>query len=263
MIRAYLEIAKKSFQNNIVYRVDYFASLINTIAMIFINVAIWKAIYEEEEVLGGVQLQIVITYIVLGFLMQSIFAMEDYFIESKVTSGLISSDLLKPLSFRTYIFSYNVGLTVFRIIMQFFPSLLISVIFLKLLPPFSCRMFIFFVISTALGYLVLYCLNFIVWVSSFWFYYTFSLVTIKDALVVIMSGALVPLWFMPQWLYDFIRLTPFDSIYFIPISIYLGQVPINEIAFAIIKQVLWISVLAITGHVLWKFATKKLVLQGG
>lgn len=44
----------------------------------------------------------------------------------------------------------------------------------------------------------MYNLNFIVWISSFWFYWTFSLVTIKDAAVMILSGALLPLWFMPQ-----------------------------------------------------------------
>ena len=103
-MRKYLEIAKKSFQNNIVYRVDYFAGVINTLFMIFVNIAIWKAIYEEEEVLGGVQFKVVMTYIILGFLMQSIFMMEEYLIEGKVTSGLISSDLLKPISFRLNIF---------------------------------------------------------------------------------------------------------------------------------------------------------------
>jgi ABC-2 type transport system permease protein len=102
-----------------------------------------------------------------------------------------------------------------------------------------------------------------VWVSSFWFYNTFSLVTIKDALVLLLSGALIPLWFLPQKIFDFIKLTPFDSIYFTPISIYLGQVPSNEIAAAFVKQVSWILILGLVGHVLWKSAAKKLVLQGG
>lgn len=263
MIRAYLEVVKKSFQNNIVYRVEYFAGVINTLVMIFVNIAIWKAIYEEEEVLGGVQFKIVMTYIALGFLMQCIFVMEDYFIEGKVTSGLISSDLLKPISFRAYVLSYNIGGTLFRIIMQLTPTLIVAIILFKLLPPFSFQMFAIFLISGMLGYLVLYCLNFIVWITSFWFYNTFSLVTIKDALVLLMSGALIPLWFMPQWLYDFIKLTPFDSIYFIPISIYLGQVPAGEIVFDLLKQVVWIMLLGTIGHFLWMAAKRKLVLQGG
>lgn len=245
------------------YRIDYFAGLINTLVMIFVNIAIWKAIYEDEESLEGVQFKIVATYIILGFLMQSIFAMEDYLIEGKVTSGLISSDLLKPMSFRLYIFSYNLGSTFFKILFQLVPSLLVSALFFRLLGPFSLEMALYFLLSGALGYLILYSINFLVWVSSFWFYWTFSLVTIKDALIMILSGALIPLWFMPQWLYDLIKLTPLDSIYFVPISIYLGQIPTDEILFNLVKQVFWAALLIGIGHLLWRAATKKLVVQGG
>ncbi len=258
-----MEIAKKAFQNNIAYRVDYFAGVINTLVMIFVNIAIWRAIYESDDTLNGVQLKVVTTYIALAFLMQCIFAMEDYFIEGKVTSGMISSDLLKPLSFRGYVLSYNIGSTFFKLIMQLTPTLIVLVIIFNLLPPFSLAMGLIFIASTVLGYLVLYCLNFIVWVSSFWFYYTFSLVTIKDAFVMVLSGALIPLWFLPQGLFDFVKLTPFESIFFTPISIYLGQVPSGEIITAIIKQVAWILLLAAIGHILWKAAKRKLVLQGG
>ncbi|MDF2986930.1 MAG: ABC-type uncharacterized transport system, permease component [Eubacterium sp.] len=258
-----MELAKKSFQNNLAYRIDYFAGLINTLLMIFVNIAIWKAIYEEEEVIEGVQLKIIITYIILGFLMQSVFAMDEYFIENKVRSGLICSDLMKPLSFRLYVFFYNLGATIFKIVMQLVPALIASLLLFRLLAPFSLQMGIYFVISFILGYFVLYSLNFLVWVSSFWFYWTFSLVTIKDALIMVLSGALVPLWFMPQWLFDFIKMTPFDSIYYIPIAIYLGQIPVNEILFNILKQFFWIFILTSIGHIVWKAATKKLVVQGG
>ncbi|MFZ5989702.1 MAG: ABC transporter permease [Bacillota bacterium] len=262
-MRAYLEFVRKSFQNNIVYRIDYFAGVINTLIIIFVNISIWKAIYEEEEVFGGVQFRVLMTYIVLGFLIQCIFMMDEYLVESKVKSGLISSDLLKPISFRLYLFSYNLGTLIFRLVMQLLPTLLIAIVVFGLLPPFSVSMAVYFIISVTLGYLVLYNLNFIIWVSSFWFYFTFSLITIKDAAVMIFSGALLPLWFMPQWLVDFIKFTPFDSIYFTPISIYLGQMPRDEIIMSMTRQGIWILILFCIGQVLWKAASKKLVVQGG
>ncbi len=79
----------------------------------------------------------------------------------------------------------------------------------------------------------------------------------------IFSGALLPLWFMPQWLQDFIKFTPFDSIYFTPICIYLGQVPSEDIFMTIVRQVIWLGILFVIGQILWKRATKKLVVQGG
>ncbi len=262
-MRLYLELAKKSFQNNIVYRADYFASLINAIVLIFVNIAIWKAINEEEGALGGLQLNILITYIVISFLMQTVYQMDEYFIEGKVRTGLISTDLLKPFYFRLFVFSYNVGSMVFKFIMQFIPAMLLSVFLFRLLPPFNTQMLLYFILSAILGYLVLYNINFIVWISSFWFYWTFSLVTIKDAAVMILSGALIPIWFMPTWLIDFIELTPFNAIFYTPILIYLGMMPEDEIFMSIVKQILWIIALFGIGHILWKRATKKLVVQGG
>lgn len=262
-MRVYLEFAKKSFQNNVTYRLDFFAGVINALVMIFVNISIWRAINDEEGALDGLQLKILVTYVVLSFLMQTVYIMDEYFIEKKVRSGLISSDLLKPINFRLYVFSYNVGTCIFKFIMQLVPVLLMSIFLFEMLPPFSTAMLMYFILSAILGYLVLYNLNFIVWMTSFWFYGTFSLVTIKDAAVLIFSGALIPIWFMPQWLINFIKLTPFESIFSTPIQMYLGMIPEDEIIVNIIKQVVWLVILFGVGQLLWKLGTKKLVVQGG
>ncbi|SDD05680.1 ABC-2 type transport system permease protein [Paenibacillus sp. UNCCL117] len=262
-MRVYLEFAKKSFQNSIVYRVDFLAGVLNAIVMIFVNIAIWRAIYEEGDMLEGVQFKILVTYVVLSFLLQLVYVMDEYFIEAKIRSGLISSDLLKPINFRLYVFFYNLGSAAFRVVMQFAPVLAVSIVVFKLLPPFSGMMLAYFLLSAALGFLVLYNLNFIVWVSSFWFYWTFSLVTIKDAAVMIFSGALVPIWLMPQQLVRFIEMTPFDSIFYIPIRIYLGMVPEDQILMSMLRQSVWVAVLFGAGQLLWTFAQKRLVVQGG
>jgi ABC-2 type transport system permease protein len=261
--RAYLELAKKSFQQNIVYRSEYVAGVVNAIVMIFVNIAIWKAVYEEEGALEGVQFKLMATYVVLSFLMQTLYMMDEYVIERKVRSGLITSDLLKPMHFRPYIFAQMAGTFAFRCLMQLLPALVLSMFLFSLLPPFSMVMLLYFLASAILGYLVLYNLNFLIWLSTFWFYWTFSLVTIKDTAVMILSGALIPLWFMPVWLQDIIAYTPFAAIYSTPIRIYLGMVPEDEIVTSLITQSLWVLGLAAVGHLVWKSAARKLVIQGG
>ena len=108
-MRVYMEFAKKAFQNSIVYRANSYAGIINTIVMIFVNIAIWRAIYEEEAALEGLQFRLVMTYIVLSFLMQSVFVMDEYLIQGKVRNGTIATDMLRPVSFLNYIFSHNIG----------------------------------------------------------------------------------------------------------------------------------------------------------
>lgn len=263
MIGKYLEVIKKSFLMNITFRIEYFAGIINILLMVFVNVAIWKAIYEEEEVVSGVQFSIVITYIIIGILLQNIFMMDENFIQNKVRSGLIAADFLKPISFRLYTFCYNIGNLLFKILLQFIPTLVVIILTFKLLPPFSTMMAVWFGLSLILGFLILYNLNCIIWFSSFWFYSIFSLVIIKDAIILILSGAVLPLWFMPQFLLNIAKLTPFSSIYYVPLSIYLGQIPEDEILLNFGIQLFWLVFLFGVSQFLWSKAVKKLVVQGG
>lgn len=263
LMRAYLEVARKSFLSNLVFRTEYFAGLLGAIVTIFVNISIWRAIYDEEGTLDHLQFSMTVTYVILALSLFHIFTMDEYVIEKKIKSGLITSDLLRPISFRLYTFSYHLGGLVYRIILLLLPTLLFYTVVYRILPPFSWFMFGIFLVSIMLGYLVMYSLNFIIWVSAFWFYKTFSLITIKETAVMVLSGAVIPLWYFPEWLVDYIKLTPFDTIFFIPISIYLGQMPAGEMWQSLMKQVLWLLFLTVVGHFLWKRASYKLVVQGG
>ena len=79
----------------------------------------------------------------------------------------------------------------------------------------------------------------------------------------ILSGALIPLWFLPSALVDIVELTPFSSIFYTPIQIYLGMIPRDDMLLSMLRQAAWIVILYGIGHLLWKRATRKLVVQGG
>ena len=74
---------------------------------------------------------------------------------------------------------------------------------------------------------------------------------------------MIPLWFMPAWIMNLIKLTPFDSIYFTPIKLYLGQIGGNDLVWNLGRQLAWVGILYIIGDILWKCGEKKVVVQGG
>ncbi|WP_443724265.1 ABC-2 family transporter protein [Pseudoruminococcus massiliensis] len=84
-----------------------------------------------------------------------------------------------------------------------------------------------------------------------------------DYIVNIFSGALLPLWFMPQPFLNIIKFTPFDSIFFTPVQLYLGQLQGYEILLNFGRQVLWIAILYFIGELLWNKGIKRLIVQGG
>ena len=89
------------------------------------------------------------------------------------------------------------------------------------------------------------------------------MITIKNVLVNILAGAYIPMWFMPDWLRNVIRWTPFDAIYFTPVQLYLGELAGIEIVFHFARQICWIIVLGAVGEYFWRSGLKKLVVQGG
>lgn len=259
----YFTVAQKSYLINMSYKLDLLGNIVNTAVSILVNIAVWNAIYNEDPTFDGFQFNIILTYVILSLSISSVFVMDDYFIEKRIRNGAISNDLTKPLNFFAYIFYYNFGITLFKITVILIPSISIFCLFFHLLPPFSGPYFLVFLISLVLGYLVMFCLNFIVWMSAFWIKRIFSLVTFKDVTVLILSGAIIPLWFMPEWLLNVIRWLPFDSILYTPILIYLGQVPVFELYFLLLKQLSWLMVLFLICMILWRFAVRKLDVQGG
>ena len=90
-----------------------------------------------------------------------------------------------------------------------------------------------------------------------------GIITIKNVFVSILSGSLLPLWFMPEALRGIISVTPFESIYFTPVRIYLGELEGMELLWALAVQIMWIAVLGLIANAFWKKGVKKLVVQGG
>ncbi|MDE6233587.1 MAG: ABC-2 family transporter protein [Lachnospiraceae bacterium] len=119
------------------------------------------------------------------------------------------------------------------------------------------------IISVALGYLVLWMISFIVQTWCFWLFSVWGIVTIKNVFVNILSGTMLPIWFMPSILRKIVSYTPFESIYFTPVRIYLGEITGKDIFYGIVVQIFWIAVLYLIGNLFWKNGVRKLVVQGG
>lgn len=99
---------------------------------------------------------------------------------------------------------------------------------------------------------MLWAISFAVQMTAFRLINIWSLITIKNVFVNVLSGSMIPLWFMPEWMRGVLNFTPFSSIYFTPVQIYLGQLSYNEIALKCAVQLVWIGVIYFIGDILWK-----------
>jgi ABC-2 type transport system permease protein len=262
-MKAYIEFAKKSFVNNLAFRSNYFFGLLSTIILIFVNVSIWRALYGGQAEINGISFPMVVTNFVIGLSISNALNVDDFMISNKVRDGQIAMDLLKPLNLNLTMMAGTLGNNLFRLIANFTPSLLIALIFFRILPPVSGQILLYTVLAVMLGFLILYNISYIVSVLSFWFVNVWSLATIKNVFLGVLTGTMLPLWFMPDWVNRIIKYTPFDVIHFAPVKIYLGQMTMDDILAVYAKQAIWIVVLFVAGRVLWTKGIKKLIVVGG
>ena len=259
----YFEICKKNFQNNMVYRSNTFMGILNTFIVVVVNISVWKALYGNSQTVNGVNFMATVTNLILGIGISSAFFIDEFFVANKIRTGDISSDLLKPINFKFYILSVNLGNISYRLLIQFLPTLILSALIFGLLPPSSFLNLIFFIVSLVMGFLVLYYLSFCLSLISFWYFNIWSFVTFKNALITVFSGVYLPYWFMPKWVNNIVDFTPFKTIYATPINVYLGNVSLSQIPYYFGQQIIWIIVLWAISRLLWKIGNKRLTIQGG
>lgn len=262
-MRAYLEFAIKKFQDKMAYRLDFFMGIVNTAITILVYLCIYRALYGNAADVDGISYSMVATNFVITLGLSNAFHYNEMFLQDKIRDGSITNEFLKPVSFILRLLSENIGEGAFKIIFHFLPALGITILYTKLCPPESVLGLFAMFLSVVLGYLILWLISFIIQTWSFWLFSVWGIITIKNVFVSILSGSLLPLWFMPKALRGIISVTPFESIYFTPVRIYLGELGGMEILWALAVQIMWIAVLGLIANVFWKKGVKKLVVQGG
>lgn len=262
-MRTYIEFALKKFQNKMAYRLEFFMGIINTAITIVVYLCIYKALYGTASEIDGITFSMVATNFVISLGLSSAFEYNEMFLQDKVHDGSISNEFLKPVNFIFRMLFENIGEGLFKIVFNFLPALAITLLYTRLCPPESLWHLLIMIVSVGLGYLILWLISFIIQTWSFWLFSVWGIITIKNVFVRILSGTLLPLWFMPSIMKKVIAYTPFESIYFTPVQIYLGQLQGIEIIEKLAIQILWIVVLWLVANGFWKKGTKKLVIQGG
>ena len=259
----YFAFAKKSFLQKSAYRFNHLMSILNTIIRIFIFWEIYRALYGGRTEVDGITMSMVTTNFILSLGLEAVFGVDDYYLPNRIRDGSIATELLLPVSFHGRMLASNLGNALFQLLFHFIPAFAVTVFAIGMECPASPVAFLAFLFSALLGYGVLFAISFLMQTLSFWLLNVWAIMTIKNVFVNVLSGSMIPLWFMPEWMSGIIRFSPFSSIYFIPVQIYLGQLSGKEILFRFSTQGFWIAVLLAGGAVLWKKGQRKLVVPVG
>jgi ABC-2 type transport system permease protein len=258
----YFAFARKAFAREATYRFEVLTEVGSMVLRVYLFRSLWTALYSQNIAPQGIPLHAMITYATIALLMSLILEVDGTrAIRDRIREGTIATDFMKPISLPLYFFSDGIGQTMLHALLVV-PSLLfaLALVHIDVPPPATLAAFI---LAFALGYLVNFFLNFLMNVIAFWTLETFAVQLMVRWASDLLGGQLLPLTFFPGALGAIVQALPFAAIYWTPLRIYIGELPPSQWASAFATQGVWLGVFGAVAYVMWRFAERRVVVQGG
>jgi len=233
----------------------YFVRLARTLLLL----SIWRAVLPQSNTAD--QLNQVLQYTLLaGIFWQQI----DVVTTASTTfwEGTASVRFLRPLNVFGQYMSETIGKWIPGLLFFSIPLLLLSPVLGVDLQPLSLTTLCLFAGSLLLGIMSGFALDFIL--TGLMVYMgnaNYIAVQIRNALTMLLSGALIPLYLLPFGIGKILEWLPFATMAAAPLSIYTNTT--GNVWRMIFLQVSWCIVLWILASAIWKMNRQKLAVFGG
>ncbi|MEW9668666.1 ABC transporter permease [Ammoniphilus sp. 3BR4] len=264
-LRMYFEFSRKAFQRSAAYRFDAWTRLFSNIIFLFMWGFIWYGLYSGKEAVGGVTFESMLSYIVISQMLQGIHGAGTplWEIQERVRTGDIAMEMMRPYDYPTRTLFSDLGNITFHMITAVLPLYAVLFLIFDLHMPSSFTQWSLFLYSAVVGYLIRYSLELTFGLFTFWLIETGGVEDIFYFSISLFSGSVIPLWFFPGWLEAVARYLPFQGIFFIPNSIFVGQVQGSQLFEALFIQLVWLFISYAILRWVWAKAATKIVVQGG
>lgn len=260
---AYIQIVRMGVYTTFAYRAAAGFQLLLVLFQIYLLKVVWTAVYMGRGSVNGIHLSTLIAYLTLVNLQTWIVTPTiTQTLQRRVRTGEVALDLAKPLDFLGQLLARQIGATLGLV-----PFLLIAFPFSLIVGgmqlPASIEAMMYYVVSVVLAYLIAILIGLLMGLISFWTLETTGIQFIYQCINQVLGGALIPLWFFPSLLRSITGFLPFQSVAFLPVSLYLGQLHGLEVLYAFATQVFWVITLYLLTRLLWYKAQRHMSIQGG
>lgn len=258
-MKKYVKIISGSIQKQLAFRARMVLWLLIDIGQIAILPFIWIAIIQEKGNINGfTPADIVTYYIILAFVSFLTSSHSAKYIEQDILTGTLNKFIVKPVTYcvRNYVsglgYSFIAGtiaLATILILYLFLPDIV-------LLPASGAHLALF-VFSLFVASFLSTLIQQITGLSAFWMGDTGGVRHLRYMIEKVFSGEFAPLTLYPLAVQSVAFILPFKYLYFIPISLYLGNISVHEGIYEMTKGIAWVGIFLLILIVLWKRGLKR------
>lgn len=263
--KKYISLFKIAMQETLAYRVSFFINMLSKFISMLTVFYIWKGIFHSRDVLNGYSWDQMKTYLFVTFIVNSLISWyTEGKISAKIMDGSVAMDLLKPIDFQKTQLARTLGASFTEIGISLIFSSIFIILFGGIILPTDFTHVILFLISAFVSFFVKFGIVYFFGLLCFFTTSSLGIRWARGAITDLFSGALIPISFFPNWILGLSKVLPFQGIIFIPVSIFTGTAgSYANMLWLIAQQTAWAIIIWYMGKLLWKFALKNVVIQGG
>ncbi len=245
------------------YTAWYWAGTVTFILRLMIIYYFWHAVYANQATIKGMNLKTMISYMVVAMILQGLVSGTGNRLASDIRTGEVAIELMRPYDLIFKIIALDFGAKLSGFIREGLPLIIIGFLFLHISFPATWQSILLFVTSGLVGIGIGAFFDLIIAMLAFWTINVWGLRVLKEAVITFFSGALIPITLFPAWLLHVSMYLPFQSMIFVPVSIYTGTITGMNAIYAIGIQVIWLVGLYMLVRLLWSQALKQITIFGG
>ena len=267
-MKKYWSFFKMRLMAGLQYRAAALAGMSTQFVWGAMEILLYRAFWLESPEKFPMGMEALSTYIWLQQAFLTLFAMWswEYDILESVKTGAVSYELLRPTDIYSMWMARSIANRLARAALRMIPVIVVA----SFIPaPYGLRLHIspavfgLFLLSIVLMVLVVCSYTLLVYALTFYLTDPNGIMVVSVAAADLLSGAVVPLPFLPDGLRKFAELTPFASMQNVPLRIFNGNIPLSEIPGVMGLQVFWIVTLISAGYLLTRNGLRRTVILGG
>lgn len=265
-LRKYVTLTKAGMMDALQFRLGTFVTVLGNIIYLIIIYYLWKAIYASQpsEIINGMTFEDTMIYLVLATAL--FYFMEVYLVwlmGRDIQSGGIILSLIKPMKFRRYLFFQNAGNLIMSFLMTFLPTAVLVYFVTRGRIHLGSNL-IFFIIAVFFGLLINFFIDFFIGTICLYTESIWGINIMKEVIVLLLSGASIPIDFFPESLAKVVMMLPFQAIYHTPLRLLIrNDLSMNNRLEMLGLQLFWVVILAVVTDLFWRRSLKQITVNGG
>ena len=264
-MRKYFAVWLITLKEYFVYRLNFILWRFRVVLNILLPLFLWSAVFDKSSFIGSYDRSQFVSYLIYGNLIGTfVFGTRTFDISSDINDGKIINTLLKPASFFNYSFAKELADKSVNVFFAFIEMYIIVTAFsLEIISPQNLLLFIpIFVNAVLISYFINLTLSFLgFWTTEIW-----PIRFIYIMLLSFIAGNYFPLDILPEKLYNFIMLTPFPYMFYLPAKLLTSNpstsLRASEIINFIFMSYLWLIGTYLVARTTWRSGIKSFSFWG-